>query len=365
MTLTNPANNTLFIAGSNIALGASASDADGTVTTVQFFQGTNSLGVVTNAPYTLVWTNPASGTYSLTAVATDNSVLFNGTPTWSSAGLGCGYTDFYSPPNYFAGDIAEVLIFNRGLTDDERVTVNAYLNGKYGMVPVLPPTPSNLAASAVSPVQIGLSWSTPQTNGLLFSIERKTGADGVYAQIGTAQDTNSYVDSTVFPGTNYYYRVRSWNFNGWSGYSPEISPPSATITSPAPQSVFIVGTNITINATATDLDGTVTTVSFWVNDALAVSTTYAPYAGVLTNLSAGVYDVMAMATDNQGNSSFSATVTLIVSPDTDGDGISDYEEILMGTDPTNPNDPGPWTPPGSSTAPTIILTEPAGAVLLP
>jgi chitinase len=131
------------------------------------------------------------------------------------------------------------------------------------------------------------------------------------------------------------------------------------------QSVFTVGTNVAINVTATDLDGTVTSVSFWVNDALALSTSNAPYAGVLTNLSAGVYVVMAEATDNQGNSSFSATVTLIVSPDTDGDGISDYEEILMGTDPTNPNDPGPWTPPNTSTAPTITLTEPAGAVLLP
>jgi fibronectin type 3 domain-containing protein len=266
---------------------------------------------------------------------------------------------------YFAGDIAEVLIFNRGLTTGERTTIYSYFNGKYGLVPAVPATPTNLVATAVSPVQISLTWNVPLTNGLLFSIERKTGANGVYAQIGTVNGANSYLDSTVLPGTNYYYRVRSWNFNGWSGYSPEISPPSAIITSPMSQSVFTVGTNVAINVTATDLDGTVTSVSFWVNDALALSTSNAPYAGVLTNLSAGVYVVMAEATDNQGNSSFSATVTLIVSPDTDGDGISDYEEILMGTDPTNPNDPGPWTPPNTSTAPTITLTEPAGAVLLP
>ena len=293
-----------------------------------------------------------------------NTVLFNGTPTWSSAGLGVGYP-IYGSANYFAGDIAEVLIFNRGLTTDERITVNSYLNGKYGMVPAVPATPTNLVATAVSPPQIGLAWSVPVTNGQLFSIERKTGANGVYAQIGTVMGVSSYLDSTVMPGTNYYYRVKSWDFNGWSAYSPEISPPAAVITSPAQQTVFVVGTNVTINVATTDFGGTVTNVSFWVNDVLTLSTPTAPYAGVLTNLSAGVYVVMAEATDDQGNSAFSATVTLIVSPDTDGDGITDYEELLMGTDPTNPNDPGSWTPPTTSTAPTITLTEPAGAVLLP
>jgi fibronectin type 3 domain-containing protein len=269
-------------------------------------------------------------------------------------------------PLFFGGDISEILIFDRVLTAQERDAVGVYLNNKYTLVTAAPPVPGALQATGVSPNQINLSWTnTLATNGLLFTIERKTGSDGVYAPIGTIRDTNSYLDSTILPGTNYFYRVKSWNFNGESDYSSEASPPSATITGPAPQSVFVTGTNVAISAAAADLDGTVTNVSFWVNDALAVSTNNAPYVGVLTNLSAGVYNVMAMATDDQGNSSFSATITLIVSPDTDGDGISDYEEILLGTDPTDPDDPGPWTPPGSSSAPTIILTEPANAVLLP
>src|SRR5258706_15815925 len=59
----------------------------------------------------------------------DNAVGFTSTPylgyyTWFSPYVG-GYT------GYFAGDMAEVIIFSRGLTAGERATVNQYLNGKY------------------------------------------------------------------------------------------------------------------------------------------------------------------------------------------------------------------------------------------
>jgi parallel beta-helix repeat protein len=73
VTLTNPANNTLFVAGSNIVLGATATDVDGTVKQVQFFGGTTSLGIDTNAPYSVTWSNAPAGTYALTAVAMDNN----------------------------------------------------------------------------------------------------------------------------------------------------------------------------------------------------------------------------------------------------------------------------------------------------
>jgi hypothetical protein len=45
------------------------------VTNVDFYVGTNLLGWTTNAPYFVVWTNAAAGTYELTAVATDDTGL--------------------------------------------------------------------------------------------------------------------------------------------------------------------------------------------------------------------------------------------------------------------------------------------------
>jgi hypothetical protein len=101
--ITSPPNNALFCAPVNIALLAYANDCDGSVSNVQFFAGTNSLGFGlpvlfpmpgplppgpvspgtggTNIPvpvwpifptntYELIWSNPPPNSYVLTAVAT-------------------------------------------------------------------------------------------------------------------------------------------------------------------------------------------------------------------------------------------------------------------------------------------------------
>jgi hypothetical protein len=73
VSLTAPTNGAVFTAPASIALTADASDADGTITSVDFYNGTNLLGSDTTSSYAYTWTNVASGSYSLTARATDNS----------------------------------------------------------------------------------------------------------------------------------------------------------------------------------------------------------------------------------------------------------------------------------------------------
>jgi chitinase len=72
VSLTAPTAGSSFAAGANIAVSANASDADGSVARVEFFRGTTSLGVDTSAPYSVTWSGATAGSYSLTAVATDN-----------------------------------------------------------------------------------------------------------------------------------------------------------------------------------------------------------------------------------------------------------------------------------------------------
>jgi len=55
-----------------LPLTVTASDLDGTIAKVEFYAGSVKLGQATTSPYSLLWTNPASGSYQLTAVATDN-----------------------------------------------------------------------------------------------------------------------------------------------------------------------------------------------------------------------------------------------------------------------------------------------------
>ena len=75
-----PTNNTLFIQPQTITLTASASDADGIVTNVAFFNGPNLLGNIATGfanEFSLVWSNVIPAIYNLTAVVTDNSGATN------------------------------------------------------------------------------------------------------------------------------------------------------------------------------------------------------------------------------------------------------------------------------------------------
>ena len=74
VAITSPTNGASFTAPATVSLIASASDSDGTVTNVAFFDGATFLGQTNNAPYT-VTTSFAAGSHALTAVATDNGGL--------------------------------------------------------------------------------------------------------------------------------------------------------------------------------------------------------------------------------------------------------------------------------------------------
>ncbi len=73
VSITAPANGASFVAPASVTIDATASDSDGTVSSVAFYQGTTLLGTDTTSPYSFAWTNVAAGSYSLTAVATDNA----------------------------------------------------------------------------------------------------------------------------------------------------------------------------------------------------------------------------------------------------------------------------------------------------
>jgi len=74
INISSPLNNAVFKDPASVSINATASDADcgGSVVKVDFFQGTQKLGTDASAPYSFSWNNVAAGTYSLTAVATDN-----------------------------------------------------------------------------------------------------------------------------------------------------------------------------------------------------------------------------------------------------------------------------------------------------
>ena len=72
VSLTPPAAGTVYYEPDTIPLNATATDSDGTVAKVEFFQGGTLIGTATTAPYTVNWSNMGQGSYTVIAKATDN-----------------------------------------------------------------------------------------------------------------------------------------------------------------------------------------------------------------------------------------------------------------------------------------------------
>ena len=176
-----------FTAPANITLTASATDSDGTISKVEFYQGTTLLGTVTASPYSFNWNNVGAGNYALTAKAVDNS---------------------------------------------------------------------------------------------------------------GAVTTSSVVTLTVNPPANL--------------------APSASLTAPANNAVFTAPANITINANASDSDGTVAKVEFYNGTTLLGTDTTAPYSFNWTNVAAGNYALTIKATDDRGAMTTSSVVNITVSAPSSG-----------------------------------------------
>ena len=300
-----------------------------------------------------------------------NAVQFPATPV---LGLFSG-----SP---FKGDIAEVLVFRRPLGSDERLVVGKYLNQKYGFV--VPAVPSGLLATAANPTDVVISWTNSvKPIPIGYTVERKVDSGGLYTAVATVQDQPSVADPQVVPGVTYFYRVKATNVFSQSAYSVEISPPVPMITAPT-NGAGLLTTNVIFSVGAFDADGTVTQAQFFNHGVLIGTMINSPYTLVLPTPIPTSLSLSAKIWDNNGNTRFSDFVNAIVALDSDGDGISDTDEIRNGTNPfladtdgdgvsdgldAFPLDPSRWLPPnldpGDHTAPTIILDEPKDATLLP
>lgn len=166
VSLTAPANNATYNAGATVTVSANASDSDGTVTQVQFFRGTTSLGVDTSAPYSVTWSNAAAGNYALKAVATDNN-----------------------------GATAASALVN--------ITVNNVQNPDT----TAPSVPTGLASPSKTSSSVTLSWNASTDNaggsGVAgYDVYRNGGLVGSSASTG-------YTDSGLAASTAYAYRVRA------------------------------------------------------------------------------------------------------------------------------------------------------------
>jgi len=79
--LTAPSNNATFTPGSAVTITAQVNEANSSITKVEFFQGTTSLGIDNTPPYSIVWRNVPTGNYAIKVVATDQAKVSTTSPT--------------------------------------------------------------------------------------------------------------------------------------------------------------------------------------------------------------------------------------------------------------------------------------------
>ncbi|MEO1573826.1 MAG: LamG-like jellyroll fold domain-containing protein [Pseudomonadota bacterium] len=99
-----------------------------------------------------------------------------------------------------------------------------YMNGLFtNGGPTDPPgAPTGLAAVTVSDTAIALSWQDNADNETRHVIERRTTAQGAFADVAVlGANVTSYQDNTLAPSTSYDYRVRAENAAGISDPSNE------------------------------------------------------------------------------------------------------------------------------------------------
>src|SRR5262245_34770166 len=338
VSLTAPAAGASFTAGANITISANAADSDGTVTQVQFRQGAASLGADTTAPYSVTRRHVPAGSYTLTAVATDNS----GASTTSAAvgitvtGAGCGAapsvpTGLGSPSQTTtsanlswnaatagAGCTVQYRIFQDGTQVAQVSGTTATLGG------LQPSTTYSVAVAAVD--QFGSSALSPA-----ISVRTQATSGGCTAPqyvAGTAYTAGQAVQNVgqlfrceiagwcsstaawaYAPGTGSAWQD-AWTLLGPCGGGG--SPPSVSVTAPAAGASVACSSAVTLSASASDSDGTVTKVEFFVDGLKVGEDAAAPYSVAWTANGNGSHQVTARATDNVANTTTSAAVGITV-----------------------------------------------------
>ena len=99
VSITSPAGG--VVPAGSITIDATASDPDGTIAKVEFYNGSNWLGEDTTAPYSFTWNSVADGCYDVNVRAIDNQGGVATDHVDLTVGTGCGQAPFLGAPFVF------------------------------------------------------------------------------------------------------------------------------------------------------------------------------------------------------------------------------------------------------------------------
>ena len=153
-------------------------------------------------------------------------------------------------------------------------------------------------------------------------------SSGNYTQSVDVGNVTQSTVSNLTAGATYYAAVTAYNsaalesvksnevsFTAAGGTTPPANvPPTVSLTSPTNGASYLPPATITLSATATDSDGTISKVEFYSGTSLLATDTTNPYSVTFTGVPAATYTITAKAYDKSGAVTTSAPVTVTVTP---------------------------------------------------
>jgi glucose/arabinose dehydrogenase/plastocyanin len=271
VSITAPANNSTFTAPANITIEATASVTGSTISSVEFFNGTSSLGTDTSSPYSISTTLPA-GTHQITARAT----AANGTSTTSSP----------------------VTIVVNAPAQSPTISVTSPANN----------------ATFTAPATVTLEANASVSGSTISGVEFFNGT----TSLGTDSSSPYSISTTLQAGT-HQITARATAANGTSTTSSPITvivnapaqAPTVSITTPQNNASFRSPTNLTITATAAVNGATITMVEFFDGSNFLGMDHDSPFS-ITNNFAIGSHSLTAKATASNGLMATSAPVNVTI-----------------------------------------------------
>lgn len=259
-----------------IMLTANATDEDGTIAKVAFYQNGTKIAEVTSAPFKTTFNAPSNAVYRFTAIATDN---LGATATSADVNVSVGSTTNIAPK-------VSLSVSSTQIPFPGTVTMTATASDDDGTI------------ARVRIYQNGTQRADITTPPYTFAYT--TTVPGVYKFKATAYDNKGASTSTA-------------EIDVTSGNAQQLNK-KPTVSLSLSQTLVMQPATVTLTATAADPDGTITRVRFYRNGANIGEKTAAPFTMTDAIAANGQTRYRADATDNTGN--VSTTLDQVVSAQT-------------------------------------------------
>ncbi len=284
VNITSPTNGQTLSAGSNVTINISASDSDGSITKHQVFVN-GSLEDTDGSTYTpYVISNISNGNYAVRVVVTDNS----GATSEDSISFSVGGDNPPPPPPPPSGDNIAPSVSITSPSNGQNINTGSNISVNLSV--------SDSDGSIVKH-QIFVNGTLVDTDGATFTPHPINNIS-----------TGNYVIKAVVTDNEGAIGEDTISFSvGGDNPPPPPPPPSGenivpnvSITSPSNGQNISIGSNVAVNLSASDSDGSIVKHQIFVNGTLVDTdgANFTPHP--INNIASGNYTIRAVVTDNEG-----------------------------------------------------------------